>query len=136
MFGLEESHGQEHELGLDNLWLSLLYHNGTSAFGIGFPIDLLNLDTCKFTVLTQELKGIDVPTTGTTFLMTRCGLEGAGPVGPGVLWVLRTFNGFGHNLNLGYTLATLTMGRSDTVTTCITTTNHNIFSFSGDALIL
>ena len=69
--------------------------------------------------------------------MTRGGLEGARPVGPGVLWVFRTFHRLRHNLNLSHALATLTMGSTNTVRTSITTTNHqHILAFGSNAIVL
>ena len=68
--------------------------------------------------------------------MRRGGLEGAGEVRPGIFGVHMTFNGLGHDLNLGNTLATLTMSGSNAVGTCIATTDDEyVLSFGRDALI-
>jgi len=63
MLWLQEAHGEEYQFGLDDLRLTLLNHNGASTFWVWLPVYLLNFYSCKFAVLTQELEGVDVPTT-------------------------------------------------------------------------
>ena len=70
MFGLQESHGEEHELGLDDLWLAFLDHDGATTLWIGLPVNLLHLDASEFAVFAYELEGVDIPTTRASFLMT------------------------------------------------------------------
>jgi hypothetical protein len=124
MLWLEEAHSQQNQLGLNDFGLALLYHDGASTLWVGLPFNLLNFYASEMAILSQELQGIDVPAACATFFVARGGLEGARPVGPWVLWVLRTFNGLRHNLNLSHALATLTVGSTNTVRTSITTTNH------------
>ena len=78
VFGLQEAHGQQTELGLDDFRLTLLDHDGTTAVGIGFPIDFLYFHTSELPVLTQELQGVDVPSSRASLFVRRGGLEGAG----------------------------------------------------------
>ena len=69
--------------------------------------------------------------------MTGCSLQCARPVWPRILRILRTLYWLRHDLNLSYTLATLTMSRTDTVGTCITTTdNQDILALAVDQFIL
>lgn len=56
--------------------------------------------------------------------MTGCRLECAWEVRPWILRVVRTFHWLRHNLNLCDTLATLSVGRTDTVATRVTTTDY------------
>ena len=70
MLWLQESHGQQYQFSFYNLGLALLNHDGATAFGIWFPIYLLYFYAGKLTVLTQELKGVNVPTAGAALLMT------------------------------------------------------------------
>ena len=69
--------------------------------------------------------------------MTRCGLEGARPVRPRILRILRAFNRLGHDFNLRDALAALTMSRSDAVGARIAAADDQyILSFGGNALVL
>ena len=70
MFRLQESHSQQTELGLDNLGLALLDHDGATAFWVWLPVNLLNLYASQFAVLAQKLQGVDIPATGATLLVT------------------------------------------------------------------
>ena len=133
---LQESHGQQAELCLNDEGLALLHHDGTTALGVGFPVYFLHLHTRQSAVLTQELERIDVPATGAAFLVARGSLERAGKVGPGVLWVVRPLHWLGHNLYLRHALATLTMSGAYTVTSSITATDdQHVLAFGGDALV-
>ena len=69
--------------------------------------------------------------------MTGCGLEGAGPFGPGVLGIFGTLYGLRHDLNLGHALAALTVGSADAVGTSVTTTDdQHVLALGGDAFVL
>ena len=137
MFRLQESHSQQNQLGLYDFGLALLNHNGATTFWVWLPVYLLNFYACQLAILAQELKGIDVPTACATFLVTRCSLECARPIWPWVLRILWPLNRLRHNLNLGNTLTSLTMGSSYTVRTSITTTDDEyILTLGGNALIL
>ena len=137
MLGLEESHGEEHELGLDDFGLSGLDHDGTTAGGIGLPINGLDADAGEFAVLAEELESVDVPAAGAAFFVTRSSLEGAGPLGPGVLWILGAFDGLGHDLDLRDALAALAMGGADAVGAGVAAADYQyIFSFGSNALVL
>ena len=56
LLGLEESHGQQHHLGLDDLGLAHGLHDGTAALGVGLPGYLLHLHAGELSVLAQELQ--------------------------------------------------------------------------------
>ena len=145
MLRLQEAHGEEAELGLDDEGFALRDHDGTrgwgtcrrtSGYGGGLPVDFLDFYASQLAILAKELKGVDVPSAGTAFLMRRGGLEGAGPVGPGVLRVFRAFDGFRHNLNLSDTLAALSMGGADAVGAGVAATDdQDVLALSSDALI-
>ena len=137
MLWLQESHGQQNEFGLDDFGLTFLYHDGATALRVWLPVDFLNFHACQLAILTQELQGVDVPSPGTSFLMRRGGLEGARPVGPGILRVIRTFDGLRHNLNLSNALTTLAMSRADAIGTGVTTANHkHILALGRYAIVL
>ena len=136
MLGLQESHREKDEFGLDDFRLSLLHHQGTSAIGIGLPIDFLHPYACELPVLAEKLQGVDIPTTRASLFMRRGGLEGARPVGPGVLRVFRSLHGLGHDFYLRHTLAPLPMGCSDAVATGVAATNdQHIFAFGADEFV-
>ena len=136
MLGFQEPHSQQDQLGLDNLELTGFHHQRTTTFGIGFPVDRLNADARNLSVLTEELERVDVPATGTTFLMRRSGLEDDWPVRPRSVGVVTHWR-LWHDLNLRHTLTTLTMGCTNTVAASVTTTDdEHILSFSCDTLSL
>ena len=112
ILGLQKSHGEQAELGLNDFGLAFLDHNRTATSGIGFPVYFLHLDTCESAVLAKKFKRIDVPSTRAALLMARGGLECARPVGPRVLRVVGTFRRARHNLYLRHALAALPMSRS------------------------
>ena len=135
MLGLQEAHGEEDELGLDDLRLTLLDHYRTTTFRIWFPIDFLNFHTCQFAVLTEEFEGVDVPTSDASLLMRRGGLQRARPVRPRILRVVWSLDRTRHNLYLRNTLATLTVSSADAVGTSIATTYHeHILTLGTDEL--
>ena len=137
MLGLQESHRQQTELSLDDFGFTFLHHDRTTAVGIRLPVNLLHLHTYQFTVLAQELKGVDVPTTSAALLMTRGSLERTRPVGPGVLRVVGSFHGAGHDLYLRHALAALAMGRTDAVAARVSAAdNQHILALGSDALFL
>jgi hypothetical protein len=137
MLRLEKTHSQQNQLGLDDFGFALFYHNGTTTFGVGLPVDFLNFHASELAVFAEELKGVDVPAAGAAFLMRRGGLEGAGPFGPRILRILGAFDGAGHDLNLSHALAALTMGGTNAVGASVATTNdEDIFALGCDALIL
>ena len=115
MFRLQESHSEKDKFGFNDLGLALLYHDGATTIGIGLPVDFLYFHTRQSSILTNKLEGIDVPTTRTTLLMRRSGLQGTGIVWPRILGIDRSLYGLGHNLNLCDTLTPLTMGCADTI---------------------
>ena len=122
--GLEEAHGEEAELGLDDFGLALLNHDGTSAGGVGFPVDFLDADAGEVAVGAEELEGVDVPAAGAAFFVAARRFEGARPGGPGVLGVVGAFDGAGLDFDLGDGAGALAVGGTDAVRTSITTTNH------------
>ncbi len=69
VFGFQEAHGQQTEFCLDDFRLALLNHDGTTAVGIGLPIDFLHFHARQLSVLTEELKGVDVPSSRTSFFV-------------------------------------------------------------------
>ena len=52
MLWLQESHSEQYEFGLDDLWLAFLHHNGAPTLRIGLSIDLLHFHPREFTILT------------------------------------------------------------------------------------
>lgn len=122
MLRTEESHGEEHQLCLDDFRL--------------FPL-LLYLHASESSVLAYKLKGVDVPATDTSFLMAAGCLQGPWEVLPRVVGVDRSFNRFGHDFYLCHTLAALAMSGADAVRACVTTTDDQyVLVFGGDALLL
>ena len=51
VLGLQEAHGQETELGLDDEGLALGNHDRTTAGGVGLPVDFLDADAGQAAVL-------------------------------------------------------------------------------------
>ena len=47
---LQEAHSQQAEFSLDDFGLPFLDHDGTSAVGVGLPIDFLHLDACQLAI--------------------------------------------------------------------------------------
>ena len=82
MFGLKEAHRQQDKVGLNDFWLVLFHHQRPSAFWVGLPFYLLHLDTCHLSILSEELEGVDVPTTDAAFFVAAGRLEDDRPVGP------------------------------------------------------
>ena len=137
MLWLEETHGQQNKFCFDNLRLSFFHHYGAAAIGIRLPIYFLDFHASQFAILTHELQGVDVPTTDASFFVTRSGLEGAGPVRPGIQRVLRSFNRLGHDFDLGDGLAALAMSCADANGAGVPTTNNEyVFALGGDAFVL
>ena len=137
MFGFQETHGKEAELSLDDFRLALLNHDGATTVGIRFPVDFLYLHTRKSAVLAEEFQRVDVPATNATLFVRRGGLEGAWPVGPGILRIVWSLYRTGHDLNLSNALAPLTMSSANTVRACIATTYHEyILALGADAFVL
>ena len=68
--------------------------------------------------------------------MRRGGLEGARPIGPGVLRVIGSLHGLGHDFNLRHAPAPLPMGCSDAVATGVAAANdQHVFAFGTDELV-
>ena len=136
MLGLQETHGEEDEFGLDDFGFSSFNHDGTTTVGVGFPVDGLDAYTCDMTVLAKELKGVDVPSTGAAFLVRRGGLEDDWPIGPRCGGVV-SHRWLGHDLNLRDRFGSLTMGSAYAVGTRVTTTDDEyVLALSRYALIL
>lgn len=134
---LQEAHSQQAEFSLDDFGFPFLDHDGTSAVGVGFPIDFLHLDACQLALLAQKFEGVDVPAACAAFFVRRGGLEGARIVRPGVLRIYGSLDGLGHNLYLGDALAALTVGGADAVGACVAATDDEyVLSLGGDALFL
>ena len=69
--------------------------------------------------------------------MTGCSLEGARPVRPGILRILRTFYRLRHDFYLCHALATLSMSSSDAGAARIATTDDkNVLALAVDELVL
>ena len=66
----QESHGEETELSLDDFGFALLDHNGTTTIGVGLPIDFLHFHACQLSVFSKKFKGIDIPSSRTSFFVT------------------------------------------------------------------
>ena len=143
MLRLEKAHGQQTELGLDDVGLAFLYHqragnpSPVSRGGCWLPVDILHTYAGQLAVLAQKLERVDIPAAGAALLVTRGGLERAWPVGPRALRVVGPFYGLRHNLYLGDAAATLAVGGADAVGARVAATNdEDVLAVGGDALIL
>ena len=110
--------------------------DGPTAFRIRFPVYFLHFHAGQSAVFTQELKGVDIPASGASLFVAGCSLEGARPVGPGVLRIFGAFRRTGHNLYLRDAAAALTMGCADAVAARVAAADdEHVLVFGGDALI-
>ena len=137
MFGLEEAHGQQHQLGLDDLGLALRHHQRAATVGIGLPVYLLHAHSSELSIAAEELQSVDVPPSRAAFLVRGGGLQRSRIARPRVGRVVGALHGARHDFYLRHAAASLTVRGADAVAACVAAAYHqDILSLGCDALLV
>ena len=133
----QESHGQQHHVGLDYLRLLCRLHQWATSVGVGHPRYFLHLHARQLAVLSEKLQRVDVPAPDASLFVGESRLQRAWPVGPWVLRVFGSVHGLRHYLYLRHALRALTVSRAYAVGAGVATADHeHVLALGVDELVL